>query len=135
MIDWTGTDDLKHFAGTAIYRTTFHLSGEPRGDVILDLGDVRDVASVSVNGKPAGTVFEVPFRVEVTGLVRDGKNEIVVKVANRAENAIAPIATDWKDPSKWPGYFFVNRAYKDYDPVQAQVHPSGLLGPVQLLAR
>jgi hypothetical protein len=135
LIDWTGIDDLKHFAGTAIYRTTFHLSREPRGDVFLDLGKVCDVASVTLNGKPAGTVFEVPFRVEVTGLLRTGENEIVVKVANRAENAIAPIAADWKGPGKWPGYFFVNRAYKDYDPAQAQVHPSGLLGPVQLFAR
>jgi hypothetical protein len=135
LIDWTGMDDLKHFAGTAIYRTTFHLSREPRGEVFLDLGNVCDVASVLVNGKPAGTVFEVPFRVEVTGLLRDGNNEIVVKVANRTENAIAPAAADWKGPGKWPGYFFVNRAYNDYDPAQAQVHPSGLIGPVQLLAR
>ena len=58
-----------------------------------------------------------------------------MKVANRAENAIAPAAAHWKGPGKWPGYFFVNRAYQDYDPAQAQVHPSGLLGPVQLLAR
>ncbi|MGA2140238.1 MAG: glycosyl hydrolase [Verrucomicrobiia bacterium] len=135
LIDWTGMDDLKHFAGTAIYRTTFHLSREPRGDVFLGLGNVCDVASVTVNGKPAGTVFEVPFRVEVTGLLHNGNNEIVVKVANRTENAIAPAAADWKGPGKWPGYFFVNRAYQDYDPAQAQVHPSGLLGPVQLLAR
>jgi hypothetical protein len=135
LIDWTGMDDLKHFAGTAIYRTTFHLPREPRGEVFLDLGNVCDVASVAVNGKPAGTVFEVPFRVEVTGLLRDGKNEIVIKVANRTENAIAPVAADWKGPGRWPGYFFVNRAYQDYDPSRAQVHPSGLLGPVQLLAR
>jgi hypothetical protein len=135
LIDWTGMDDLKHFAGTAIYRTAFHLSREPRGDVFLDLGNVCDVASVTINGKTAGTVFEVPFRVEVTGLLRDGNNEIVIKVANRAENAIAPAAADWKGPGKWPGYFFVNRAYQDYDPAQAQVHASGLLGPVQLLAR
>lgn len=101
----------------------------------MDLGNVCDVASVTVNRKPGGTVFEAPFRVEVTGLLRDGKNEIVVKVANRAENAIAPAAADWKGPGRWPGYFFVNRAYQDYDPTQAQVHPSGLLGPVQLLAR
>ena len=135
LIDWTGMDDLKHFAGTAIYRTTFRLPRQPRGEAFLDLGNVCDVASVTVNRKPGGTVFEAPFRVEVTGLLRDGKNEIVVKVANRAENAIAPAAADWKGPGRWPGYFFVNRAYQDYDPTQAQVHPSGLLGPVQLLAR
>jgi hypothetical protein len=134
LVDWTGMDELKQFAGTAIYRTTFHLTREPRSDAFLDLGKVCDVASVTVNGKPAGTVFEAPFRVEVTGLLHAGDNEIVVKVANRAENAIAPAAADWKGPGKWPGYFFVNRDYKDYDPAQAQVHPSGLLGPVWLLA-
>ncbi|HUJ70610.1 MAG TPA: glycosyl hydrolase, partial [Verrucomicrobiae bacterium] len=134
LIDWTGMDDLKHFAGTAVYRMRFHLPRELQGDVFLDLGKVCDVASVTVNGKTAGTVFEVPFRVEVTGLLRGGENEIVVKVANRAENAIAAAAADWKGPGKWPGYFFVTKAYKTYDPAQAQVHPSGLLGPVQLLA-
>jgi hypothetical protein len=67
-------------------------------------------------------------------LVHAGKNELLVSVANRAENAIADAATSWKGPGKWPGYFFVNRDYKEYDPAQAQVHPSGLLGPVKLLA-
>jgi hypothetical protein len=133
LIDWTTIDDLKHFAGTATYRIRLHLPRELRGDVFLDLGKVCDVASVTVNGKPAGTVFEAPFRVEVTGLLRGGDNEVVVKVANRAENAIAPAAVDWNGPGKWPGYYFVNKAYKTYDLTQAQVHPSGLLGPVQLL--
>jgi alpha-L-rhamnosidase len=134
LIDWTGIDNLKHFAGTAIYRTQFNLSQAPHGKMLLDLGKTCDVASVAVNGKPTGTVFEIPFQVEVTGLVHIGENELVVKVANRAENAISEAAADWKDPGKWPGYFFVNRAYREYDPAQAQVHASGLLGPVRLLA-
>jgi hypothetical protein len=29
----------------------------------------------------------------------------------------------------------MNRDYRDYDPSEAQVHPSGLLGPVELLTR
>ena len=132
LIDWAEMDDLKHFAGTAIYRTAFHLSHRPQGDVFLDLGTVCDVASLRINGKSAGTIFEAPFRVEVTGLVHAGENEIVIRVANRTENAVAAAAADWKGPGKWPGYFFVNRAYKDYDPAQAQVHSSGLLGPVRL---
>jgi hypothetical protein len=133
LIDWTGIDDLKHFAGTAIYRTQFRLPSVPPGKMVLDPGKVCDVASVAVNGKTAGTVFESPYRVDVTGFVHAGENEILVNVANRAENAIADAATDWKGPGKWPGYFFVNRAYKEYDPSQAQTHPSGLLGPVRLL--
>ncbi|MGD1020253.1 MAG: glycosyl hydrolase [Verrucomicrobiia bacterium] len=133
LIDWSEKDDLKHFAGTAIYRTKFRLSHEPQADVFLDLGTVCDVASVNINGRTAGTVFETPFRVEVAGLVHAGENEVVIRVANRTENAIGPAAVDWKGPGNWPGYFFVNRDYKDYDPAQAQVHPSGLLGPVRLL--
>ncbi|HUJ08914.1 MAG TPA: glycosyl hydrolase [Verrucomicrobiae bacterium] len=133
LIDWTGINDLKHFAGTAIYRTQFRLARVPQSKVLLDLGRVCDVASVMVNGKSAGTVFETPFQVEITGLIHGGKNELVVKVANRAENAIPEAAAGWKGPGQWPGYFFVNRAYKKYDPSQARVHPSGLLGPVKLL--
>lgn len=134
LIDWTEIADLKHFAGTAIYRTHFQLPRALQGRTFLNLGTVCDVASVAVNGKAAGIVFEPPFRVDVTGLVHAGENEILVTVANRAENAVSETAADWKGPGKWPGYFFVNRAYKEYYPSQAQVHPSGLLGPVQLLA-
>jgi len=132
LIDWTRHDGLRHFAGTAIYHGQFRLSKSPRGDVSLDLGQVDDVASVIVNGKTAGIVYETPFRVEVTGLVHAGENEIEIKVANRAENAIAPVIAAWKGPGKWPGYFFVNRSYKTYAPDDAEVHPSGLLGPVRL---
>jgi hypothetical protein len=127
LVDWTSFEELQHFAGTATYRTRFRLRRLPKGETMLDLGRVCDVASVSINGKPAGIAFEPPYRVEVTGLLRVGENELVVNVANRAENGITP--DNWK-----PGYFFVNRDYKDYDPGKAQVHPSGLLGPVRLLA-
>jgi len=132
LIDWTGMDDLKFFAGTAIYRTQIDLPSVPRGNMFLDLGQVCDLASVSINGKPAGIVFESPFRVDVTGLLHTGKNAIEVKIANRTENGIPAAGAAWKGEGKWPGYFFVNKEYKDYDPTNAQVHPSGLLGPVQL---
>ncbi|HVM62456.1 MAG TPA: glycosyl hydrolase [Verrucomicrobiae bacterium] len=132
LTDWTQIDDLRHFAGTAIYRGQFRLARTPAGDVFLDLGQVDDVASVIVDGKPAGIVFEEPFRVEVTGLVHTGENDVEIRVANRTENAIAPVVAAWKGPGKWPGYFFVNRAYKTYDAAGADVHRSGLLGPVRL---
>ncbi len=128
LVDWTGFEELKHFAGTATYRTRFRLRRVPKGAAALDLGRVCDVASVTINGRAAGIAFEPPYRVEVTGLLRAGENELVVKVANRAENGITP--ESWK-----PGYFFVNRDYREYDPAKAQLHPSGLLGPVTLLAR
>jgi hypothetical protein len=134
LIDWTEIPDLEHFSGRAFYRTQFSLPSVPQGKVLLDLGKVCDVASVAINGKQAGTVFEPPFQVDVTGLAHLGENKLLVSVANRAENAIADAAATWKGPGKWPGYFFVNRDYKQYDPSRAQVHPSGLLGPVRLLA-
>ena len=134
LVDWTTIDDLEHFAGTAVYRTRFDLPRQPEGTVFLEFGNVLDVASVVVNGESAGTIFEPPYRVKVTGLLRVGNNDLQIKVANRAENAIGTATANWTGAGKWPGYFFVNRAYKPYDPVRAEVHPSGLFGPVALVA-
>jgi hypothetical protein len=56
---------------------------------ILDLGDVRESAHVYVNGQDAGTLFAVPFRVDITPYLKSGKNLIEVDVTGLAANYVA----------------------------------------------
>jgi hypothetical protein len=49
---------------------------------LLDLGDVRNLAEVFVNGKPAGIAWKVPYRLNVTGLLKPGENELRIGVVN-----------------------------------------------------
>jgi hypothetical protein len=54
--------------------------------VLLDLGEVRDVARVSVNGKELAPLVWAPFVTDVTGLLRPGRNLLAVRVANTLSN-------------------------------------------------
>ena len=51
--------------------------------MVLDLGTVKDMAEVSVNGTPIDRVlWKPPFRVDVSHLLRPGHNRIEIKVTN-----------------------------------------------------
>ncbi|MFN4805245.1 MAG: glycosylhydrolase-like jelly roll fold domain-containing protein [Akkermansiaceae bacterium] len=61
LTDWSKHSDLgvKYFSGTATYQNTFTLKAIPKNPIILDLGSVKEVAVVTVNGKQAGVLCEV----------------------------------------------------------------------------
>lgn len=54
--------------------------------VILELGDVRNMATVEVNGKDQGFIASPPWRIDITGAVIDGENSIKINVLNTCEN-------------------------------------------------
>jgi hypothetical protein len=99
---WTALDP--RWSGSGRYETTVELgAGDLDGRRLwLDLGTVRDVAQVEVNGEPAGRLLWRPYRVDVTGALRPGANTIAVRVTNTNANE------------------------------HGQAQPSGLLGPVAL---
>src|SRR5207253_294051 len=81
----------KYFSGTALYSKRFTLPANYFGEdrrVFLDLGEVKVIASVKVNGKDAGTVWKLPFRVEVTEAIRAGENVLEVEVVNLWPNRL-----------------------------------------------
>jgi hypothetical protein len=107
--------DLKTFSGTGTYRQSFTLEAGAlaKGNrVILDLGEVHDMATVSVNGKTLPPAITAPFRVDLTGAVRAGTNELTIAITNTPQNAML-------DPKA--------SGYKMLKPVAA-----GLIGPVTL---
>ena len=85
---------------------------KPGQRVLLDLGAVHDMATVSVNGRPLQPVISAPFRVDITRAVRAGDNDLTIMVANTPQNAMI-------DPNAG--------GYKNLKPVAA-----GLTGPVTL---
>ncbi|MBU4460168.1 MAG: hypothetical protein KJ579_06340, partial [Verrucomicrobia bacterium] len=102
--------------------------------LLLDLGVVRHVARVRINGRDLGTAFMRPYRVEVPAdLLKPSGNELEIEVTNLAANRIRDL-----DRRKVAWRIFrdinlVSITYKPFDASGWPVFESGLLGPVVLL--
>ena len=75
LISWTESEDkgIKYFSGTAIYHNSFKVdAGTGKKKIILDLGEVRDVAEVFINGKSAGILWKKPYQADISQLVQPG---------------------------------------------------------------
>ena len=134
LISWTERPEegIKYFSGTATYEKSVHISTErlqEDGRVWLDLGQVEQLAEVSVNGTSLGVLWKKPFKVDITDAVKPGANHVQVRVTNCWKNRIIG---DWKLPADqkitWTLYPFY------HDDKEAPLMTSGLLGPVRLLS-
>jgi hypothetical protein len=115
------------FSGTARYTTSIHVpEGYPNRVLELDLGQVAEVAEVSVNGKSTGVAWKPPYRVDVTGLLKAGTNRLEVKVTNVWHNRIVG---DLRYPES--GEFARTNMKRKFS-ADMELLRSGLLGPVVL---
>lgn len=121
--------ELNAFSGRATYRTTFD-SRPTSGRLYVELGDVRDAARVRVNGREAGIAWTPPYRVDISGLVKAGKNELELEVANNWPNRLIGDARARKAGRQ--GVTWTN--YADAWKAEDKFIPAGLLGPVRLLS-
>jgi hypothetical protein len=89
------------------------------------LGDVKDLASVSVNGKDVGLTWHAPYRVDVASVLKPGNNSLVITVTNLWVNRLIGD----QQPNA------IRYTYADVTPYHADspLLPSGLLGPVQII--
>ena len=119
---------VRYFSGVATYSTTFSLprGHKPGGPLLLDLGNVGDVAEVLVNGRSAGVVWHAPWRVDIGKVAGAGQNQLEVRVANLWVNRL--IGDQQPDTRKVT--FTAIPTYRTDAPLRA----SGLIGPVRLLA-
>lgn len=127
LADWTKNSDpgVRYFSGTATYHQTIKVPATKPGQrLILDLGDVRDLAEVLVNGKSAGILWKPPYEADVTALTRPGNNTIEIRVTNLWVNRLIGDA----QPGAKPITFTTLKTYR----ADAPLRPSGLLGPVTL---
>jgi len=127
--DWTGRQVHLNFGEGAPVTTQERRSGS--GMRAMLEGPVREAAVVYVNGKRAGSVWCAPYEVNVTGLLHAGENTLRIVVANTAINLLAkgPLP-DYKALTAKYGERFQAQDMNNLQPL-----PSGLLGPVRLMAR
>jgi hypothetical protein len=129
LISWTESNDagVKYFSGIGTYTKMLEASPEwfnKGGHLWIDLGDVKNLAEVTVNGKPLGVVWHAPFRVDITEALKPGSNELSIKVINAWVNRL--IGDEQPGATK---YTFADvKPYKADSPLL----PSGLLGPVKI---
>ena len=92
----------------------------------LDLGEVAEVAEVSVNGTSLGILWNAPFRANVTRLLKAGANDLEVEVTNLWHNRIVG---DLRSPEAG---VHARTNLKHKFRADMELLPSGLLGPVVL---
>ena len=128
LFDWSKSDDnsIKYYSGHASYETTFKYKGKPHGQVILDLGQVENIATVFVNGIKCGTTWHAPHYVDITKAVKKGANKLEIVVVNTWANALQ--GNDLGTPP-FEG-IWTNGKYRR---ASKELLPAGLLGTIKLI--
>ncbi|MBN2579744.1 MAG: hypothetical protein JXB10_12210 [Pirellulales bacterium] len=154
LVSWPDRSEpgIKYFSGTATYRKKITIPAACFGDnrrLQLDLGSVKEIAEVRLNGCDLGVLWKAPFRVDLTRAARPGENDLEVRVTNLWPNRLIgdeqePDDCQWNGDClvKWPDWLLRGQSR----PVAARktfttwkhwhkdspLQPSGLLGPVLL---
>lgn len=128
LTSWTDRPEpgIRFYSGTAVYRREFDLPAAAAGKVLLDIGEVRELAEVRVNGRACGITWTPPFRVDITDAVQPGKNALEIEVVNFWPNRI--IGDQFEPPNKRLTRTNIRKLTRN-----TPLMESGLLGPVLLL--
>ena len=130
LTSWSDNADpgVKYFAGVGTYShdLTIKAADLKAGRIHLDLGEVRDLAEVWVNGARVGELWHAPYRIDITEALKPGKNRLEVKVINPWVNRLIGDA----QPGATKITFTVIPTYM----ASAPLRTSGLLGPVSLVS-
>jgi hypothetical protein len=138
---------VKYYSGIATYRKTLHMDGLGDNEYHIDLGVIKDIARVKLNGKDMGVIWCAPWRINISAALQVGENVLEIEVANRWINRLlgdsqkpdAGVRTLQFNNGLLGGleyqtgrYTFTTRAamgsFNFKDPL-----PSGLMGPVKIL--
>lgn len=132
LTSWSKSADegIKYFSGTGTYSKTIVAQEKwfrTGSNLYIDLGDVKNLAEVLVNGKSLGIVWRKPFRVDVTDAIKPGSNNLEIRVTNLWVNRLIG--------DQQPG--IKNRFTYTTQPfyqAKSTLLPSGLLGPAQIIS-
>lgn len=154
--DWTQRPEsgIKYYSGKATYRKSFDLPANTVGrPLYLDLGKIKNVAEVRLNGRPLGIVWCAPWQVEITPAVKPAGNRLEIDVVNLWPNRMIgdeqlPADCEWSTGAwvlltRLPEWFvkqqprtsgrFTFMTHKPYTK-DSPLLESGLLGPVTIQA-
>lgn len=93
LADWTSHDfeGVKHYSGTASYRTSFKLDNKhlkQNRRLTLDLGETHIAARVTLNGKDLGVLWHAPYTIDISQAAKAGKNDLRIDVVNQWANRL-----------------------------------------------
>ena len=131
---WTdlGDEKMRYFSGEAAYSTEFDC-GAGNNSLEIDLGDLREMATVFVNGEKIGSTWCVPYTLRIPSKVlKKGKNLLEIRVTNLSFNRIIKLDID---KVKWRTFReinFVDIKYKPFDASKSSPVPSGLSGNIRV---
>ena len=149
---WSEEESFKYYSGQVIYEKAIDLPANvsTANSLVLDFGEgkpvakpdplpafnlraylegpVREAAEVYVNGQRAGVVWHPPYTIDVTSLLKAGRNELRIVVGNTAINSLASRALpDYRLLNDRYGERFIPQGMDNLQPL-----PSGLLGGLRL---
>jgi len=140
---------VKYFSGTATYRGSVSIDETRIGKgrrMQLDLGDVRDMVRVTVNGTEIAVLWHPPFVCDITAALKPGENTLELAVANTWHNRLVGDEQFPKDMSFWGEVspWFLNNEPRpqpgrvaftttNYQKKDTPLIPAGLLGPLRLI--
>ncbi len=131
LSSWSDSSDagVKYFSGTGTYTKTIQAPDDwfrSGAKLWLDLGDVKNLAEVSINGTSFGILWKPPFRVDVTSAFRAGANNVEIKVTNLWVNRLIGD----QQPNVPKKFTYTARQFYGAD---SPLLPSGLIGPVKIV--
>lgn len=129
---WTEFKDtgIKYYSGTAVYRKSFTVGGGylKGSKAVLDLGNVLEMASITLNGHKMPVRWCAPFQFDITSYIHAGDNQLEVEVVNLWANRLI-------GDSRLPqGQRRTKTNIKKFDEPGSEkyLRVSGLLGPVMV---
>lgn len=118
-------EGVRYFSGTATYSKTFTLSQkDDQATYHLDLGEVKNLAEIMVNGQNMGILWKTPFKIDISKALKPGENQLEIRVVNTWVNRLIGDA----QPGAQKTTFTTMPFYRADSPLV----PSGLLGPVRV---
>lgn len=142
-------EGIRYYSGTAVYIKEFDLpvgfQTDKNSKIFLDLGAVKNMAKVKLNGKDLGVIWTSPWQVKIDGAVQSKNNKLEIEVVNLWANRMIgdeQLPDDGVKNGRWPEwllegktrasgrYTFVPRHFYDRN---SPLQPSGLLGPVKII--
>ena len=132
LVSWTTRPEpgIQFYSGTATYEKNFDLPPQTpdpgHRTLYVDLGNVRELAEVKVNGQSCGITWTPPFRVDITGAVKAGQNKLEIQVVNFWPNRI--IGDAGLPPEQRLTQTNIRKLTAN-----TSLMESGLFGPVQIL--